>query len=346
MKKLLLLAAASIAACSAPAPAVTPQPAPGAAAVTIPSATPASASAPARPALAWTQRPKTLAMRTVIEGPLVLHADGTSSLGAAQEVVRVSDHYSACFVTRSAEVACWGVATGGTWNGIAKRDPDAGLHDVVDVAINQTNACAATRDGSVLCWSGDGRPRKQELPAPAREILVSVQGRACALLEDGTVAAAESWKTGAWERLRQGGAPVGDVVHLLACDRTLACGERASGGAVCVSSWDAADVRRGVREEQQSVVRAIAGAPREMHLAMNDPGTAYCAYSATEVRCFDGKTGIAASITELTGITEVAIGWSTFGRKTIDAAGCARAAGDQVRCWDLADPRPVLIARK
>lgn len=159
MKTWFLATAASLAACSPAPPAATPG---TPADVTIPSAAPApSAAASAAPAPAWTPRPRTLAMRTIIEGPLVVHRDGTSSLSAARNVVRVSDHYSACFVTRSAEVACWGVANGGTWNGVAKRDPDAGLHEVVDVSINQTNACVATRDGSVLCWRGDGRPRKQ-----------------------------------------------------------------------------------------------------------------------------------------------------------------------------------------
>ncbi len=342
MQKVLLVTAACLAACSASSPAA----APGAAVVTIPAATPASSEplAPeAPPRASWALRPRTLGMRTPIEGPLVVNPDGTSSLHGAVDVARVSDHYSACFVTRSAEVKCWGVSGGGTWNFIAKRDPPVGLHDVADVAINQTQACAVTRDGSVLCWGGSGRPAKEELPGRAREILVSVQGRRCALLTDGTVVASAS---GPWQRLSEGGAVVKDATHLLACDRSLACVERAWGGAVCVPSWDQPDVRTGVREQQQSLVRAIARASREMHLAMNDAATAYCAYSATEVRCFDGKSGVAAAITGLEGITEVDLGWSTFGTRRVDSAGCARAAGDQVRCWDLAQPTPALIPWK
>lgn len=101
-----------------------------------------------------------------------------------------------------------------------------------------------------------------------------------------------------------------------------------------------------MREAQQATVEAMARAPHGAHLAMSDPGTAYCAYTSTEIHCFDGKTGARASITELTGVTEVALGWSTFGTKTIDSAGCAKAAGDEVRCWNLADPVPKLVPWK
>src|SRR5262249_42025293 len=146
---------------------------------------------------------------------LIVRLDGTSGLAAAKDVVRVSDHYSACFVTKSAEVACWGVTSGGgTWNGIAKKDAPVGLRDVVDVAINQTHACALTKDGAVWCWSADAPPAEQSLPAPAREIAVSLGGRGCALLADGSVASVERWAAKAWERVSDRGSPVHDVIHV------------------------------------------------------------------------------------------------------------------------------------
>jgi hypothetical protein len=281
-------------------------------------------------------------MRTVIEGPLLVRADGTSSLRAAKDVVRVSDHYSACFVTRSAEVACWGVTSGGgTWNGVAKRDADVGLHDIVDVAINQTGACALNAAGAVSCWGDDGRPVERALPGPAREIMVSVAGRACALLRDGTVAGAASWKEGRWDRVANPGLE--DVAHLLACDPGLVCGERARGGGACLPLGKGDDVRRGVPDEQRRVLSQIDRVPQGMHLAMNDIGTAFCAYSDAEVRCFHGKSGTTSVVTGLSSITEVAVGWSVLGGKRADTTACARIAGDDVRCWNLAEANPTPV---
>jgi hypothetical protein len=276
-------------------------------------------------------------MRTAIEHPLIVRGDGTSSLDAAKDVVRVSDHYSACFVTKAGGVACWGISSGGTWNGAATRDPDVGLHGVVDVAINQTNACAVTGDGAVHCWTKDGRPAKQALPAAAHEVLVSVSGRACALLEDGTIAATGSWKGEPWARL-----PADGIAHLLACDRTLACGEKAGGGAVCVPAPAGDDPRKGVQGAQEKAMAEISRAPAGMQLATNDVGTAFCAYGPREVRCFDGTSGNAASIAPKSDVTEVALGWAALGGKTRDA-GCMKGADDEVRCWDLAESKPKLF---
>lgn len=331
-----LVAATLLAACAPPPASVEPA---RVATPAAPSPAPRPAVAVAASVPAWSLRPKTLGMRTIIERPLIVHADGTSSLGAAKDVVRVSDHYSACFVTRAGEVACWGISGGGTWNGVATRDPDVGLHGVVDVAVNQTNACAVTADGAVHCWNKDGHPVKQALPGPAHELLVSVNGRACALLADGTIAASASWEDAPWARIQAAG---GGVAHLLTCNRSLACGERASGGAVCVSTPTADDPRKGVEDAQQKVVAEIARVPVGMRLAMNDPGTAFCAYGPGEVRCFDGTSGTASSITEISGIAEVAVGWATLRGKTGDVA-CAKSGDNQVRCWDLTEAKPKLV---
>jgi hypothetical protein len=102
-------------------------------------------------------------------------------------------------------------------------------------------------------------------------------------------------------------------------------------------------LRRGVPEEQSRVLSEIGRAPQGMHLAMNDVGTALCAYSETEVRCFQGKSGTASVVTGLAGVTEVALGWSGVGQKKADTTACARVAGDEVRCWDVADARPTVV---
>ena len=67
----------------------------------------------ALPELAAAEGDRFLGMRTVIERPLVVRPDGTSSLSEARDVVRVSDAYTACFVTRDARVSCWGITSGG-----------------------------------------------------------------------------------------------------------------------------------------------------------------------------------------------------------------------------------------
>jgi hypothetical protein len=88
MKK-LLLASISMAACTASTPGAPPT----VAVAAVPAAdasTTAPAPATARAPAPWAPRPKTIGRRTVIEGPLLVHADGTSSLRAAKEVVRVS----------------------------------------------------------------------------------------------------------------------------------------------------------------------------------------------------------------------------------------------------------------
>jgi hypothetical protein len=256
----------------------------------------------------------------------------------------VSDHYSACFVTRSAEVACWGITSGGgTWNGIAKRDANVGLHEVVDVSINQTGACALNAAGAVLCWGGDAHPTERALPAPAREIMVSVAGRACALLRDGTIAGAASWKEARWDRVAGQHPAPEDVAHLLVCDPGLVCGERTKGGGVCLPLGNGDDARRGVPEEQHRVLSQLGRVPQGIHLAMDDVGTAFCAYSDAEVRCFHGKTGTSSVVIGLLGVTEVALGWAVLGGKRADTTACARVAGDEVRCWDLAEESPTPV---
>ena len=103
------------------------------------------------------------------------------------------------------------------------------------------------------------------------------------------------------------------------------------------------DVRRGVPDEQNRMLSQLSRAPQGMHLAMDDVGTAFCAYSDNEVRCFHGKSGASSVVTGLSGVTEVAIGWSVLGGKRADATACARIAGDEVRCWDLAEASPTLV---
>ncbi len=168
-----------------PEPVAIPEPKPPAPA---PSAASTEETGKAVEKKPWKMRPKTIGVRTGIEAPLIVRADGTSSLRAANDVTRVSDHYSACFVTRAARALCFGLTEGGTWNGVATKDKDVGLSNVVDIAIHQTGACALTRDGTMHCWDKSGVPSKIDLPRPAKEIHRSIGGRSCALLDDGSVA--------------------------------------------------------------------------------------------------------------------------------------------------------------
>lgn len=265
-----------------------------------------------------------------------MNPDGTSSVPGSIGVTRVSDHYSACFVTRAGEVACWGVAGGGTWNGVAKRDPSVGLTGVVDIAINQTHACAALSDGSVSCWASDGVPKKQALPGRAREVSYSIAGRACALLDDGTVASTKDWTSGSWG-LVQG---LTDVAHLLACDRAVVCGEVSKGTALCTASLDPSDPRKGIPAAQEAAVQAIVHVAPGSHLAMNDYATAFCAYSDQDVRCFDAASHIDQTVPGLRGVQEIALGATKLAGTRLDSAACARLDGGAVRCWSLAAAKP------
>jgi hypothetical protein len=327
------LVGASVACAAAPVDARAPVAAPA-----------AIAEAPA-PAVA-PLRPKTIGMRTVIEAPLLVAADGTSSLPGMKDALRVSDHYSACFVTRAAEVACWGVTSGGgVWNGVAKPDAPPGLRHVVDVAINQRHACAVTEDGTVSCWSSEKAPAAQDLPRPARELAYSIAGRACALLNDGSIVSTPDWTTAPWDRVKVHAAPLSGVHHLLVCDRNVVCGERSDGGASCAPTWDLPDPRRGVVAAQKAVVDALSQAapPQAAHVAMDDYATAYCTYTADEVRCFDGATARAQTVAGLHGVDEVALGAARLAGVDVASAACARGAGDVVRCWNLADAEPKLV---
>jgi hypothetical protein len=277
-------------------------------------------------------------MRTVIEGPLLVHADGTSSVPGSTDVVRVSDHYSACFVTRTREPACWGIATGGTWNGVAKRDPAVGLEGVVDIAINQTHACAALGDGSVSCWAGDGIAKPQVLPGRARELSYSMSGRVCAALDDGTVASTRDWTKTTWSRVEG----LRDVAHLLTCDSGAVCGELSNGTARCAASPDPQDPR-GIAAAQAKMLQVVASVGPGSHLAMNDYATAFCAYGDKDVRCVDATSSVDQTVPGLRGVQEIALGTTSLAGKLVRSAACARLEGGGVRCWNLEATPPALV---
>jgi hypothetical protein len=294
-----------------------------------PSAT--STSEPIEIQRPWTLRPKTIGVRTGIEAPLIVRADGTSSLGAATNVTRVSDHYSACFVTKAARALCFGLTEGGTWNGVASMDKDVGLANVVDVAIHQTGACALTRDGAMHCWGKDGVPSKVDLPRPAKEIHRSISGRTCALLDDGTVATWAGAERAALVGLR-------GVRHVLACDVALVCGELEAGGVDCKAFSDSSG-RRGVAEAQRGLVARLHELPRSASVAIHETGEAACAWTRAGVTCIHGAHSGTQTIT-LENVSEMALGFAEIGRSGSGDVACARTEDGIVHCWDLAQATP------
>ncbi len=284
------------------------------------------APAAARPSKARARPPRGIGLRTPLAPPLVVYRDGSTTLPEAKNMARVSDHYSACFVTRDERVACWGVSQGGTWDGVATRDPDVGLEGVVDVAIVQTKACALERDGSVWCWGDDGITHRRDLPGPATELLYSRQGSACALLGQGKVAV---WRGDETPRLALSG-----IAHLVACAGSFICGASADGELSCTDPG--ADGSK-VGQMQQRLFRLTQGLSAEGGFAMNDYGSALCAWDEKGMRCVDAATQDAFSaVPGLGSIVEAAVGNARLGDDEVETAACARDAKDVVRCWDVA----------
>jgi hypothetical protein len=236
-------------------------------------------------------------------------------------MLRVSDHYSACFVTKAERVACWGLESGGTWNGIAERDRDPELEGVVDIAIVQTKACAILRDGTSACWAGGSAPKREGYTKPVREIALSTSGARCTLFDDGSV----SWRGASLEREV---LPASE--HLVACDVHAVCAERA-GAVVCEKDWDAPDVRsQAVRKMQLVALEALTSLPNVTLAAADDSATAFCAVTNRELVCATGRSGGVAPVPDLKDPSEIAVGYSSLHPGN---TACARAADGKVSCW-------------
>jgi hypothetical protein len=278
----------------------------------------------------WQPWPRGIGLRTSGARPLVVYRDGTATLAGAQGVTRVSDHFSACFVTRDHRVACWGIGGGGTWDGVATRDPDVGLEDVRDVAIVQTRACAVKLDGTVWCWGEDGVPEKRPLPAPALEMFRSIDGTACALLDTGSVA---TWTEQSEPRL-----VLGDVRHLVGCSKGFICGAKADGRLACTTP--PADDSKTSRAERR-IFTLAADLRADGGYAMSDYGTALCAWGSDGARCVDAKTQTSLErVSGLPSVVEMALGWAKLGDEDVESVACARDREDTVYCWDLARRTP------
>lgn len=138
--------------------------------------------------------------------PVALLLVAAAPAGAAPQV-RVGTG-AACAITDSATVKCWGsnahgVLGNGSFGGWALVPVDVvGLTGVVDLAVGDSNACAALTDGSVKCWGDNtfgslgkapGDLARSATPVTvagisgASKVTIGGLGSACAIVTGGVV---------------------------------------------------------------------------------------------------------------------------------------------------------------
>lgn len=291
--------------------------------------------------------------RAPLAAPL---AQGPSQLGVGESHV--------CFL-RDGTPYCAGAGDDGQLgDGVLESRsvarPVSGLAGVVELACGERHCCALARDGGVWCWGGNeagqvgepidvivAAPRRVGELAPATRVFAGGQS-SCARLEDGRLAC---WGTNLHGRLAQpwdaerAGRTEPIVIAGLERVAELSVGiehsvARLEDGRVVAWGYN------GTR--QVGTGDTVGGVPPQT-VDVRAPATGVLAS-----RGFTWVLGASGSVTQI-GFGPI----ESHGALTMDVdaargavalvagphVGCARLAGDELRCWDrdARNPEPVTV---
>ena len=297
------------------------------------------------------------------------HGDGTTSgvavsqtLDVNQVTVLAARSASACALTESGEIWCWGAATiagfGGD-GGIVARPRRAPLGPASHVTVGSVHACAVLRDsGALYCWgsndSGQLGPTTSQLSSSALPVMVpSIPAmRRASAGQRSTCGVTTQNEVYCWGRNQDGecGIPPGSPLPPVRIDTgapaldvrsggqlPFACQVELEGGARCWGNNQYGTLGSGGDASAWSLPRPVL-APREV-VGVAVGVLHACAHTFTPgVSCWGANVGYAlgtdAGDRSTTPLRIASL--DGFDVQSVAAGGyfsCARARSGAVKCW-------------